>query len=63
LLGQTALEIAVDNENVEIVELLLKQPNVRIGNALLYAIREGVYRIVEMMINHQSITSDMLGDG
>jgi hypothetical protein len=36
---------------------------VRIGNALLYAIREGVYRIVEMMINHQSITSDMLGDG
>ena len=63
MLGQTALEIAVDNENVEIVELLLCQPNIRIGNALLYAIREGVYRIVEMLINHSSITSEMLGDG
>ncbi len=63
LLGRSALEIAVDNENVEIVELLLSQDGIRIGNALLYAIREGVYRIVEMLINHPSITSEMLGDG
>ena len=42
--GRSSLEIAVDNENVELVELLLKQPNIHIGNALLYAIREGVYR-------------------
>lgn len=62
-MGRTAIEIAVDNENVEIVELLLQQENIRIGNALLCAIREGVYRLVEMLINHKSITTDMLGPG
>ena len=61
ILGRSAIQIAVDNENVEIVELLLKQEGVRIGDALLYAIREGVYRIVEMLIDHPSITSEMLG--
>lgn len=40
-MGRTALEIAVDNENMEVVELLLQQPDIRIGNALLCAIREG----------------------
>jgi transient receptor potential cation channel subfamily C protein 4 len=55
------LQIAVDNENVEIVELLLKQDGVLIGDALLYAIREGVYRIVEMLIDHPSISREMLG--
>lgn len=63
LLGRTALEIAVDNENVEIVEVLLKQPDIKIGNALLHAIREGVYKIVEILINHVSITPEMLGEG
>ncbi|CAD6190350.1 unnamed protein product [Caenorhabditis auriculariae] len=62
-MGRTALEIAVDNENIEVVELLLQQPNIRIGNALLCAIREGVYRMVEMQVNHPSITREMLGDG
>lgn len=62
-MGRTAIEIAVDNENVEIVQMLLQQPDVRIGNALLCAIREGVYEIVEAFINHQSITRDMLGEG
>ncbi|VDN52407.1 unnamed protein product [Dracunculus medinensis] len=62
-MGRTAIEIAVDNENNEIVELLLKEEDIRIGNALLCAIREGVYRTVEMLINHQSITKDMLGEG
>jgi hypothetical protein len=61
MLGRSAIQIAVDNENVEIVEILLKQNGVQIGDALLYAIREGVYRIVEMLINHHSITRDMLG--
>lgn len=41
-MGRTAIEIAVDNENNEIVELLLQQPDIRIGNALLCAIREGL---------------------
>lgn len=31
ILGRSALQIAVDNENFEIVELLLKQENVKIG--------------------------------
>ncbi|PAV75940.1 hypothetical protein WR25_09382 [Diploscapter pachys] len=47
----------------EVVELLLQQPNIRIGNALLCAIREGVYRLVEIQVNHPSITREMLGDG
>ncbi|PAV75537.1 hypothetical protein WR25_21169 [Diploscapter pachys] len=62
-MGRSALEIAVDNENTEVVELLLQQPNIRVGNALLCAIREGVYRLVEMQVNHPSITREMLGDG
>ncbi|KHN74212.1 Transient-receptor-potential-like protein [Toxocara canis] len=62
-MGRTAIEIAVDNENNEIVELLLQQEDIRIGNALLCAIREGVYRTVEMLVNHPSITKDMLGEG
>lgn len=51
-MGRTAVEIAVDNENIEIVELLLQQKGIRIGNALLCAIREGVYTLVEMLVNH-----------
>lgn len=51
-MGRTAIEIAVDNENIEIVELLLQQDGIRIGNALLCAIREGVYTLVEMLVNH-----------
>jgi transient receptor potential cation channel subfamily C protein 4 len=31
LMGRTALQIAVDNENAELVELLLQQPDIRIG--------------------------------
>ncbi|XP_050416654.1 transient-receptor-potential-like protein [Patella vulgata] len=61
MLGRSAIQIAVDNENTEIVELLLKEDGVRIGDALLYAIREGVYRIVEMIIEHPTIQRDMLG--
>ncbi|BFZ24110.1 hypothetical protein BsWGS_27149 [Bradybaena similaris] len=61
MLGRSAIQIAVDNENSELVELLLRQEGVKIGDALLYAIREGVYRIVEMLINHPSISHDMLG--
>ncbi|VDI33840.1 transient receptor potential cation channel subfamily C member 4 [Mytilus galloprovincialis] len=61
MLGRSAIQIAVDNENVEIVEILLQQDGVEIGDALLYAIREGVYKIVEMLIDHPSIKSNMLG--
>ena len=61
MMGRSAIQIAVDNENVELVELLLKQSDIQIGDALLYAVREGVYRIVEMLIDHPTITTDMLG--
>lgn len=61
MLGRSAIQIAVDNENIEIVEVLLKQDGVKIGDAVLYAIREGVYRIVEMLIDHPSISRSMLG--
>ncbi|CAH8467611.1 unnamed protein product [Heterobilharzia americana] len=61
ILGRTAIQIAVDNENIELVELLLEQPGIEIGDAILYAIQEGVYRIVEMLIDHPSITKEMLG--
>ncbi|CAH8827860.1 unnamed protein product [Trichobilharzia szidati] len=61
ILGRTAIQIAVDNENIELVELLLDQPGIEIGDAILYAIQEGVYRIVEMLIDHPSITKEMLG--
>ena len=61
IMGRTAIQIAVDNENVELVELLLRQDGIRIGDALLYAIQEGVYKIVEMLIDHPSITRGMLG--
>lgn len=62
MLGRSAIQIAVDNENVEICELLLRQDGVKIGDALLYAIREGVFKIVEMLIDHPSITPEMLGN-
>ena len=45
VLGRTALDIAVDNENVEIADLLLQETGIKIGHSLLYAIREGVYQV------------------
>lgn len=60
LLGRTSLFLAVDNENSELVRLLLKHPNIIIGDALLQAINEGVYEIVELLINHPSIKQEML---
>lgn len=62
ILGRSPIQIAADNENIEIVELLLQQEGVKIGDALLYAIQEGVYRIVEMLINHHSISPEMIAD-
>ncbi|CAB3374374.1 Hypothetical predicted protein [Cloeon dipterum] len=63
LLGRSALQIAVDNENVELVEILLQQPDIKIGDALLHAITEGVLRIVELLIDHPSISASMLASG
>ncbi|PIO74091.1 transient receptor ion channel II [Teladorsagia circumcincta] len=63
-MGRSALEIAVDNENIEggnpsllSFEVTLFVPQ-RLGPA-----NNGVYRLVEMQVNHPSITREMLGDG
>ncbi|XP_061072825.1 short transient receptor potential channel 4-like [Conger conger] len=51
-LGRTALLIAIENENLEIVELLLGF-NVYVGDALLHAIRKEVVGAVELLLNHK----------
>ncbi|XP_029302483.1 LOW QUALITY PROTEIN: short transient receptor potential channel 4b [Cottoperca gobio] len=51
-LGRTALLIAIENENLEIIELLLSF-NVYVGDALLHAIRKEVVGAVELLINHK----------
>uniref|UniRef100_A0A8C7FY12 Transient receptor potential cation channel, subfamily C, member 4a n=1 Tax=Oncorhynchus kisutch TaxID=8019 RepID=A0A8C7FY12_ONCKI len=51
-LGRTALLIAIENENLEIIELLLSF-NVYVGDALLHAIRKEVVGAVEMLLNHK----------
>ncbi|XP_030600432.1 short transient receptor potential channel 4b [Archocentrus centrarchus] len=51
-LGRTALLIAIENENLEIIELLLSY-NVHVGDALLHAIRKEVVGAVELLLNHK----------
>lgn len=51
-MGRTALLIAIENENLEIIELLLTY-NVYVGDALLHAIRKEVVGAVEMLLNHK----------
>ncbi|KAI4815995.1 hypothetical protein KUCAC02_006116 [Chaenocephalus aceratus] len=51
-LGRTALLIAIENENLEIIELLLSY-NVYLGDALLHAIRKEVVGAVELLLNHK----------
>ncbi|KAF7652144.1 hypothetical protein LDENG_00100800 [Lucifuga dentata] len=51
-LGRTALLIAIENENLEIIDLLLSY-NIYVGDALLHAIRKGVVGAVELLINHK----------
>ncbi|XP_077596967.1 short transient receptor potential channel 4-like isoform X1 [Stigmatopora nigra] len=51
-LGRTALLIAIENENLEIIELLLSFA-VYVGDALLHAIRKEVVGAVELLLNHR----------
>ncbi|XP_078683452.1 short transient receptor potential channel 7-like [Branchiostoma floridae x Branchiostoma belcheri] len=56
-MGQTALQLAVGNEHLEVTELLLLQPNIqRIGDALLLAISKGYVRITETLLNHPAFS-------
>ncbi|XP_055249431.1 short transient receptor potential channel 5 [Moschus berezovskii] len=51
-LGRSALFIAIENENLEIMELLLKH-SVYVGDALLYAIRKEVVGAVELLLSYR----------
>ena len=51
-LGRTGLQIAIENENIEMIELLLTY-NVEVGDALLHAINEENVEAVEMLLAHQ----------
>ncbi|XP_053129736.1 short transient receptor potential channel 5 [Hemicordylus capensis] len=51
-LGRSALLIAIENENLEIMELLLSH-GVYVGDALLYAIRKEVVGAVELLLNYR----------
>ncbi|XP_029140955.1 short transient receptor potential channel 4 [Protobothrops mucrosquamatus] len=51
-LGRTALLIAIENENLELIQLLLNF-NVYVGDALLHAIRKEVVGAVELLLNHK----------
>ncbi|XP_026856656.2 short transient receptor potential channel 4a [Electrophorus electricus] len=57
-LGRTALLIAIENENLEIIELLLRF-NVYVGDALLHAIRKEVVGAVELLLNHKKPSGGM----
>lgn len=54
-LGRTALLIAIENENIEMIELLLSY-NVYVGDALLHAIIEENVEAVELILNHEVAT-------
>ncbi|KAM7338728.1 hypothetical protein ACRRTK_002212 [Alexandromys fortis] len=51
-LGRNALLIAIENENLEIMELLLNH-SVYVGDALLYAIRKEVVGAVELLLSYR----------
>ncbi len=57
-LGRTALLIAIENENIEMIEVLLSF-NVELGDALLHAINEENVEAVEMLLVHQQHKKDL----
>ncbi|CAM4750907.1 unnamed protein product [Rotaria magnacalcarata] len=53
-LGRTALSIAIEYENIEMIELLLSY-NVDTGEALLHAIDEEFVEAVELLLQHEDL--------
>ncbi|OWA53372.1 Transient receptor potential-gamma protein [Hypsibius exemplaris] len=51
-LGRTALHIAIENENIDMVECLLKKAS-DVGDALLHAINEENVEAVELILYHE----------
>ncbi|RWS29242.1 transient receptor potential ion channel subfamily C trp-like protein [Leptotrombidium deliense] len=52
-LGRSALVLAIENENMELIEVLLKQPSIRPGDALLHAINEEYVEAVEVLLQFE----------
>ncbi|GIY17362.1 transient receptor potential protein [Caerostris darwini] len=50
--GRTALVVAIENENMELIELLLKN-GIEAGDALLHAISEEYVEAVEVLLQHE----------
>ncbi|CAM1325670.1 TRP (predicted) [Pycnogonum litorale] len=51
-LGRSALVIAIENENYDLIELLLMY-GVKVQNALLHAIKEEYVEAVELLLEHE----------
>ncbi|XP_026323634.1 short transient receptor potential channel 6-like isoform X2 [Hyposmocoma kahamanoa] len=51
--GTTALHLAVQNRSEAMVEFLLRQPNIEIGDTVLHAVRNGNATILEMLLDAQ----------
>ncbi|XP_030649939.1 short transient receptor potential channel 5 [Chanos chanos] len=56
-LGRSALHIAIENENLEVMELLLNH-GVHVGDALLYAIRKEVVGAVELLLSYRKHSAE-----
>jgi len=50
-LGRTALRIAIENENIDIIDALLRF-GAELGDALLHAISEDNVEAVELILGH-----------
>lgn len=51
--GRSALTIAIENQNEELVEYFISQNNIRFGDALLRAVKEGNLTVVETLVEAQ----------
>lgn len=51
-IGRTALVVAIENENMELIELLLNN-EIEAGDALLHAISEEYVEAVEVLLQHE----------
>ena len=52
--GRTALQMAVRNQNDDMIDYLITIPAMRMGDTLLYAVREGKPDIVEKLLQWQT---------
>ncbi|XP_014251962.1 short transient receptor potential channel 5-like isoform X1 [Cimex lectularius] len=55
--GQTPLIIAIKNNNLEMVRLLLQQDNITIADAILHAVKVGNVEILQLVLDHINTTN------